>query len=305
MKNCNKCNLTFDDDKKFCNACGSQLTLITNIESRVEIGKTGKRCVRCNLEYEEDKKFCKKCGSPLVTIRQTVSKVDAKRFVFEEKLKDNQLDIKLLSEYAQFLFESNEYKESCGILLRILAIEDTNDFANNLIFTCYVELHQYKDAVEVGEELLTKNAKDISLLEKLAILSNNLKKSEEEFNYYSKIIEIESDNIPALKYLFNFYIEKNKISEALKICEKLVLLGETDRLLTIYFGVWNALRGKFEIYDFDQNVVISNDIRTDIHINRCRLYLTYCFCMVNDDILKIENKFNSIDFKKLKEFEFE
>ena len=108
MKNCLKCNLTFDDDKKFCNSCGSALTLITNSESLVELSKTGKRCLRCNLNYDEDKKFCKNCGSPLSIIIKTVSKVDAKKFVFEEKLKENRLDIKLLSEYAQFLFDSKE-----------------------------------------------------------------------------------------------------------------------------------------------------------------------------------------------------
>lgn len=35
MKNCIKCDLTFEDDKKFCINCGSPLTLITDSESLV------------------------------------------------------------------------------------------------------------------------------------------------------------------------------------------------------------------------------------------------------------------------------
>ena len=40
MKKCVKCDLSFDDDKKFCNICGSQL--ISNIDNKFESSKPGK-----------------------------------------------------------------------------------------------------------------------------------------------------------------------------------------------------------------------------------------------------------------------
>jgi len=321
MKNCLKCNLTFDDDKKFCNSCGSALTLITNSESLVELSKTGKRCLRCNLNYDEDKKFCKNCGSPLSIIIKTVSKVDAKKFVFEEKLKENRLDIKLLSEYAQFLFDSKEFKESTYILFRILAIVENNNFAENLLLSSYTELEQYDDAIEIGEVLLRNNARDLSLLEKLVFLADKLNHIGKVYDYSNKIIEIEPNNVFGLTNKVIYLLTKNKIKEAIPICYKLVELGQTSPLYLIYIGIDYVLQRKFDIaiQNFENGYIESskknkviekpkglvNINQRDIHSNRSKLYYTYCLCMINDDLSKIKRKFNTIDFKELKEHNFE
>jgi len=307
MKNCSKCNLTFEDDKKFCNSCGSALTLITNSESNVELSKTGKRCLKCNLSYDEDKKFCKNCGSPLSVIKQTLSKVDAKIMVFEEKLKENQLNIDLLTEYAQFLYDHSDYKETTFILFRILAINENNKLAKNLLFSCYQELKQYQNAVEIGEELLIKNAKDITLLERLAILEGKLKQQEKVYIYSNKIIEIDSDNILALTNIFHYLLAINKISEALPISTKLILLGQNERLILIYGGIDKILQGNFKlgIQNFDGILTIPNDERNNIHSNRCRLYWAYCLCMSNSELIELERKFNDIDLNILKKIPFE
>jgi len=317
MKKCDICDLTYDDNQNFCNRCGNPLSMASIVVTNKQLNKGEKRCLKCNIAYEGDKKFCEKCGSPLSVVTQSVSKVDAKKFVFEEKLKDNQLDVKLLSEYAQFLYDSNDDKESTFILFRILAIDDTNNFANNLLFTCYFELDQYEDAVEIGEELLAKNAKDISLLKKLVTLAEKLNQREKACNYSNKIIEIEPNNIFGLTIKVIYLLTNNKIKEAIPICNKLVELGQNVPLYLIYIGIDYAFQGKFDIaiQNFEKAYNISiekpNDIDIQksnlsinlkgIHNNRSELYWTYCLCMINGNISEIEKKFNSIDFHSLED----
>ena len=300
MKNCTNCNLTFEDDKKFCNKCGSSLTLVIISESNDLFSKYGKKCLNCNLNYDEDKKFCNKCGSPLSIIKQTVSKVDAKKFVFEEKLKQDLLNVELLREYAQFLFENSEFKDAINVLLRILAINDGDILAKRLLFNSLLEAKQFDDAFEIGEELLLTNPSDISLLEQLAVIANTIGNRDIEIKFLNKIIEIDDGNIYALKIIANEYVNTNNIEEALKICSKLEILGQKDILVLIYSGINYALNGKYDLSIKSFNSITSM-FTIDIHSNRLQLYWSYSLCMVNEEMLIIEDKFSLIDFEVLKE----
>lgn len=55
MPFCRKCNIEYEEGKKFCKKCGTPLSPTSYLPY----------CLKCNLEYEEGDKFCKECGSPL------------------------------------------------------------------------------------------------------------------------------------------------------------------------------------------------------------------------------------------------
>jgi len=65
-----------------------------------------KTCKKCNISYGDDKKFCKKCGSSLTQEYNIDPKELAKKSVFEEKLKADSLNVALLLEYSQFLYNN-------------------------------------------------------------------------------------------------------------------------------------------------------------------------------------------------------
>jgi len=95
-----------------------------------------KTCLKCNLSYDNDKNFCKKCGSPLVTEYNIGPKEVAKKSVYEDRLKIEPLNLELLHEYAQFLFNNLLFKEAINVELKILAIKEGDVIAKELLFKC-------------------------------------------------------------------------------------------------------------------------------------------------------------------------
>jgi hypothetical protein len=80
-----------------------------------------KTCPKCRINYPEDKKFCKKDGTPLTEGFETGGyeldpKDVAQKSVFEDRLKADPLNVSILHEYAQFLFNKKIYQESIKIL---------------------------------------------------------------------------------------------------------------------------------------------------------------------------------------------
>lgn len=263
-----------------------------------------KTCKKCNLSYDDDKKFCKNCGSPLKVAEVEVLsvKVNAQIFVFEEKLKANKLNLELLTEYAQFLYDNSEYEKSISILYRILAINDKIEFADKLLFDIFIKIEKVKDAIEIGNKLLINNEKDISLLNKLAELSSQLKDKEKELYYYDIILELDPNDIPALLFKSKSLIEENKVIESLSYFKKLSLSGKRDRLTIIYGGLSFALDGEYNmaIENFKNNLALIESKKNDVHFNRYRLYWSYCLYSINSNLFKVGNKFSTVDFETLK-----
>lgn len=85
-----------------------------------------KTCTKCNISYTDDKKFCKKCGSSLSQEYNIDPKELARKNVFEDKLKTDPLNIEVLHEYAQFLFNNLLFKETIPVALKILAINEND-----------------------------------------------------------------------------------------------------------------------------------------------------------------------------------
>ena len=133
-----------------------------------------KTCKDCNLSYADDKKFCKKCGKPLTTEYQIDPKDIAKKTVFEDRIKTDPLNVGLLQEYAQFLFNTQLFKETITVSLKILVLSENDRIANELLYKSYSKLNMLKEALEFGKQLLSENPTDILLLQELAQLSGKM-----------------------------------------------------------------------------------------------------------------------------------
>ncbi len=124
-----------------------------------------KICKNCNLSYDDDKKFCKKCGSSLVVKKDIVSKEDAKKIVFEDRLIADPLNVELLHEYSQFLFTNSIFNETVSVALKLLAINEKDIIAKELLYKSYLSLNMLKEAMGYGKLLLSEKPNDISLLQ--------------------------------------------------------------------------------------------------------------------------------------------
>ncbi|MBM4139874.1 MAG: zinc ribbon domain-containing protein [Nitrospira sp.] len=78
MLYCPKCNLTYEEGKKFCKECGGKLVVkeeadsvsteshekpeVAFVHETKIIDEKKKYCPSCGIEYTSDKKFCKTCG---------------------------------------------------------------------------------------------------------------------------------------------------------------------------------------------------------------------------------------------------
>lgn len=69
---CTKCNIEYEEGKKFCKACGSPLVMKVASQILEPIGQAGPKetegmliCPKCQAPYETGK-YCRKCGSVLI-----------------------------------------------------------------------------------------------------------------------------------------------------------------------------------------------------------------------------------------------
>ncbi len=299
MKKCTACNLNFDDDKKFCVKCGETLTFLANVAST----KHTKKCNACNLTYENDKKFCKSCGKPLSMI--VLSATDTKKMVFEEKLKINNLDVTVLSEYAQFLYDNKEYNNTVAILVKIMAIDGNNSFAHNLLFNTYQKQNAYKDAIEIGTEILLKEPKNKALLENLAQLANALDDKEQEVRFYKAMVELSPNDNSLLTKQANLLLHLDKITEATQLFSQLFSLGDRQRITLIYTGIDQVTIGNYKTANetFSSSLSSSEPFPNDSIKQSFYLYYAYSQSQTGGSFEQIDDTFNKVVFEKLNKTE--
>ncbi|MFA5972732.1 MAG: FISUMP domain-containing protein [Lentimicrobiaceae bacterium] len=261
-----------------------------------------KTCSKCNLSYDDDKKFCRKCGGSLISEYQIDPKEIAKKTVLEDRLKVDPLSLELLHEYAQFLFNNLLFKESITVSLKILALNEKDITAQELLFKSYNKLKLYKDASEIGEKLHTENPTDIFLLEELANLAKNLGNSEKAITYYDKIITLKSTDSKALYNKALILINKNQFEKVIEIFKSIYQAdGPNDRIINIYVGIDKALNGDFQssINLLNHFLIDDNIDRNDISNNRGILYFAFSLSQSRKNSLEIFQLIRKIELNIL------
>lgn len=263
-----------------------------------------KKCTKCDISYADDKKFCKKCGSSLSQEYNIDPKELAKKTVYEEKLKADSLNTDLLLEYSQFLYNNLLFKEAVSNLLKILAINENQKQANELLFKCYLKLSMYSDARDVGKQLFENNKTDIFLLEELASIETQLGNKAKAIEYYETILKIQPANTKALYSKANIFVKNKELEKAINIFKELYKEGDRDRITIIYAGIDKCLSDNYEgAIEILAPCLSEKDISlSDLNNQRGFIYLIYSLCNTKTPINKIDEWFSWLDFDLLKNF---
>lgn len=224
----------------------------------------------------------------------------AKKTVLEDRLKDDPLNVQILHEYAQFLFNNLLFKDAITVSFKILAINENDEEAKDLIFKLYLKLNWLKEALEFGEQLLSEKPTDIPLLEELAKISVQLGDSIKVDEYYDVILELQPTNTDALHNKALHLLEVNQLESAVEIFKKIYNEGSSDKITSIYAGIDKSLSGDFEAAIKILSEIISNYKPNDLSKNRGIIYLLDSLCETSADIREISQKYSLIDFEILK-----
>ena len=262
-----------------------------------------KTCKKCNLSFDDDKKFCKKCGDPLISENQIDPKNIGKKTVLEDRLKIDPLNLELLYEYAQFLFNNLLFKETITVTFKILAINENDGAAKALLYKSYFKLDMLKEASEIGNQLFAERSTDIFLLGELAKISRKLGNYDRSAEYYDKILSIQPSNATALYNKSLILLKKNQLEKALEIFKRLYQDGQKDRITTIYAGIDKALSTDYNAAINLLVPILSNENinQKDLDNNRGFLYLGYSLSQSSANILEVSQWFSKIDLKILKQ----
>ena len=261
-----------------------------------------KTCTKCNISYADDKKFCKNCGSSLSQEYNIDPKDLAKKNVFEDKLKTEPLNIEVLHEYAQFLFNNLLFKETIPVALKILAINENDEQAKDLLFKSYVKLNMYKEASQMAAQLLESKTTDVFFLEEVANIETKLGNNAKAIEYYEVILKIQPANTKALYNKAIIFLENKELEKALDIFKELHKDGDRDRITIIYAGVDKCLSGNYEeAIQILTPCLSGKDVSlSDVNNQRGFIYLIYCLCKTQSPINKIDEWFSWLDFQILK-----
>ncbi|MFA5972731.1 MAG: hypothetical protein WC780_10305 [Lentimicrobiaceae bacterium] len=260
-----------------------------------------KTCKKCNLSYDDDKMFCKKCGSALISEYNIEPREIAKKAVYEERLKIDSLNVELLHEYAQFLFNNLLLQESISVSLKILALNEKDTEANELLFKSYLKLENYKEAAEIGKQLLVDKPEDIIILENLAKISNNINNKDKAIEYYDKILNLQPTNVSILYKKALVLLEMDSLKDAIIIFERLKESGQNDRITLIYTGIAKALNNEYKIAaDLLTSVLSAKEISLKDRDNtRGFLYLAFCLVQLKGDLSEIDQWFSLVDHQAM------
>jgi len=205
-----------------------------------------KTCVKCNLSYEDDKKFCKKCGAALATVYSIPAKEIAKKTVFEDRLKADPLNVGILHEFARFLFANLLFDETIPVALKILALNEDDLPALETLCQSYVKLHKLKEAIEVSKQLLQIKPADIDLLTTLAEISLGMDHNKEALAYYDSALKLDPANKDTHFNKALILLKENELEKAIRSFKEAFALGNNDRITSIYLGIDKALNADYE-----------------------------------------------------------
>lgn len=265
-----------------------------------------KKCEQCNITYDDSKKFCKKCGNALAGDHKLESKEAAKKQVFEDRLKIDPLNAGLLHEYAQFLFGIGLYKEAITVLLKILALDEKDETAMDLLFKSYQKLEMYKEAGETGKQLLEYRPGDTSLYESLILIFTSLDNSTEVLRLCDHVLDTEPDNTIGLYHKALILLKENDLPNAIGLFKQAYEAGQRGQLTVIYTGIHHVLEAEFEkAVELLLPVVVDiQNYAGNINLQRGSLYLALSLCKISAELPKIRQWVSKVDLNLLKRHHF-
>lgn len=196
-----------------------------------------KTCPNCKSQYTDDKKFCKVCGTALVSQKESEPKFLARKIVFEEKIKAEPLNVSLLTEYAQFLIYNSIGDEAALILYKILAIDQNNLKAQQLLFKNLISTDRTNEAVEIGFKLIKLMPEDIDLLSELSSLLLTKGDYIKTLDLYNRIIKIEPNRSDIWKSKAEVLDKLNKESESFTAWHRVFQIDYTDIDARLYLAI--------------------------------------------------------------------
>jgi uncharacterized protein (TIGR02145 family) len=261
-----------------------------------------KTCKKCDLQYDDGKKFCKKCGAPLEGEIKIESKAEAKKQVFEEKLKTDPLNVKLLHEYAKFLFDNKLFKEAVPVALKIIAIDEDDLSANELLFYAYLEMGNYESAAETGDQLLLNKPENSNLLISTATAHFNTENQQKCILLCDKALHLQPANTDVKHLKGLSLLEENRLEEALEIFNALKEAGADDDTTNLYAGIHHAIHDNLTPAAELLNTILSKkeaELR-EFDFERAYLYYSYVLSQTGKSLNEIDNWFLNIIFDDVK-----
>jgi tetratricopeptide (TPR) repeat protein len=255
-----------------------------------------KICQKCSLSYPDDKKFCKICGNPLAEESNLNPKEIAQKSVFADKLNANPLDITLLLEYARFLFDKELLNEAITMLLKVLAIDETDLLASELLFQTYRKTGSYNEAFEIGEKLIHLKPNDFTLISGMADISISLGKDDQALKYLDRCLAVNAtDKILWIKKATLLSKIKHD-KESVVAWHKVFELSPDNILAKMHIGIDYCQTGEFKKAAELLESVVSK-IEKDEDKNKAFLFYAYSSIKSKSNLDRLPQLIKNFDFK--------
>ncbi|MGE5458675.1 MAG: FISUMP domain-containing protein, partial [Methanococcaceae archaeon] len=254
-----------------------------------------KICQNCKSEYSDDKRFCKFCGTQLLSVREADPKYAARKMVLEEKIKADPLNISFLLEFAHLLIENTLFDEALFILYRILAIEENNFQAQQLLFSSLKATGKENEAAEIGYKLVELVPDNIDLLLEVSSLAEKKKDYNRALEFINNFIKIKPGHKEAWKNKAVLLCKINNRQESFIAWGKVYQLDPTDLDAKLYLGIEATEKGEYlKARTLIESLIFNTEENSLKHF-LALVYLDYVYIHSNQDEKIISDTYSKIN----------
>lgn len=199
-----------------------------------------------------------------------------------EELNDNTSKITELSKTGYFLLKENKINDSKDAFMKILEIEENNNYAlvglgdlerkqshfkeavkyytqcltyhpgnNYALFglaDCYKAMNQYHNAIEIWEQYLTHDDRNITVLTRVADAYRKIKDFKKSKQLYLRVLDMDENNTYAIIGLGHLHYDFKEYSEALYYWTKMLNLNSDQVDIRVLTSIGNCHR-KLKTFD--------------------------------------------------------
>ena len=196
-----------------------------------------KTCKKCNLTFEDNKKFCKSCGAKLTSDQLSNPQVTAKILVFEEKIKADPLNTSILIEYAELLIKNSQFDDVLAIIYKIIAIDEKNLKAQFLLLISLKAINKTEDALITAYKLSEISPNDINVLSEIVSLETIKENYEKVLDASERIIKLQPKHKDAWISKANALTKLNKIDNAIEAWSKVNEVDISNSSAKLYLAI--------------------------------------------------------------------